>query len=77
MQAAGTYQSYLRSETLRVVAPYIGLGAIVLFWAVLIARTPFPHVGLDYTASEAAGDHGPRRGYARSRDGVRGTGWRG
>jgi FHS family L-fucose permease-like MFS transporter len=59
MQAAGTYQSYLRSETLRVVAPYIGLGAIVLFWAVLIARTPFPHVGLDYTASEAAGDHGP------------------
>jgi FHS family L-fucose permease-like MFS transporter len=59
MEAAGTYQSYLRSETLRVVAPYIGLGAIVLFWAVLIARTPFPHVGLDYTEKEAAGDHGP------------------
>ncbi len=59
MQTAGTYQSYLRSETLRVVVPYIGLGAIVLIWAVLIARTPFPHVGLDYTAKEAAGDHGP------------------
>jgi len=59
MQAAGTYQSYLRSETLRVIVPYVGLGAIVLFWAVLIARTPFPHVGLDYTAKEAAGDHGP------------------
>jgi len=59
MEAAGTYQSYLRSETVRVVVPYIGLGAIVLFWAVLIARTPFPHVGLDYTAKEAAGDHGP------------------
>jgi FHS family L-fucose permease-like MFS transporter len=59
MQAAGTYQSYLRSETLRVVAPYLGLGAIVLLWAVLIARTPFPHVGLDYTEKEAAGDHGP------------------
>jgi FHS family L-fucose permease-like MFS transporter len=59
MQAAGTYQSYLRSETLRVVVPYIVLGAIVLFWALLIARTPFPHVGLDYTAKESAGDHGP------------------
>jgi FHS family L-fucose permease-like MFS transporter len=59
MQAAGTYQSYLRSETLRVVAPYIGLGTIVLIWAVLIARTPFPHIGLDYSEKEAAGDHGP------------------
>lgn len=59
MQAAGTYQSYLRSETLRVVAPYIGLGALVWLWAVLIAGTPFPHVGLDYTTKEAAGDHGP------------------
>jgi FHS family L-fucose permease-like MFS transporter len=59
MQVAGTYQNYLRGETLRVVAPYIGLGAVVLFWAVLIARTPFPHVGLDYTEKEAAGDHGP------------------
>ncbi len=59
MQLAGTYQSYLRSETLRVVAPYIGLGSVVLFWAVLIARTPFPHVGLDYTPQEAASDRGP------------------
>jgi FHS family L-fucose permease-like MFS transporter len=59
MQAAGKYQAYLRSETLRVIVPYVGLGAIVLCWAVLIARTPFPHVGLDYTAKEAAGDHGP------------------
>ena len=59
MQAAGTYQSYLRSETLRVVVPYIVLGAVVLFWAVLIARTPFPHVGLDYTSKEEALDHGP------------------
>ncbi len=59
MQMAGTYQNYLRGETLRVVAPYIGLGAVVLFWAVLIARTPFPHAGLDYTEKEAAGDRGP------------------
>ncbi len=57
MQAAGTYQAYLRSETLRVVAPYLGLGAIVLFWAILIARTPFPHTGLDFSQSTLAADH--------------------
>jgi FHS family L-fucose permease-like MFS transporter len=57
MQAAHTYQAYLRSETLRVVAPYLVLGAIVLIWAVLIARTPFPHTGLDYSQDTLAGDH--------------------
>jgi FHS family L-fucose permease-like MFS transporter len=59
MEAAGTYQSYLRSETLRVVVPYIVLGSVVLFWAVLIARTPFPRVGLDDAPNTTAGDHGP------------------
>jgi len=59
MQAAGTYQPYLQSETLRVIVPYVILGAIVLFWAVLIARTPFPHMGLDYSAADAAQDQGP------------------
>lgn len=59
MQAAGTYQSYLRSETLRVIVPYVVLGAIVLLWGVLIARTPFPHMGLDFSPEAAAEDHGP------------------
>lgn len=49
LQAAGTYQAYLKSETLRVVIPYLVLGAVVLIWAVLIARTRFPHTGLDYS----------------------------
>ena len=57
MQAAGTYQAYLRSETLRVVAPYLVLGGIVLFWAILIARTPFPHTGLDFSHDTLATDH--------------------
>ncbi|MGB0054284.1 MAG: L-fucose:H+ symporter permease [Terracidiphilus sp.] len=57
MQAAGTYQAYLRSETLRVVAPYLALGGIVLFWAILIARTPFPHTGLDFSHDTLATDH--------------------
>jgi MFS transporter, FHS family, L-fucose permease len=49
LQAAGTYQAYLKSETLRVVTPYLVLGSLVLLWAVLIARTPFPHTGMDYS----------------------------
>lgn len=48
-QAAGTYQEYLKSETLRVVVPYLVLGVLVLLWAVLIARTAFPHTGMDYS----------------------------
>jgi FHS family L-fucose permease-like MFS transporter len=59
MQVAGTYQPYLRSETLRVIVPYVVLGVIVLLWGVLIARTPFPHMGMDYTKEAAAEDHGP------------------
>ncbi len=41
-QASHTYEAYLRSETLRVVKPYIVIGAIALVWAVLIVRTKFP-----------------------------------
>jgi FHS family L-fucose permease-like MFS transporter len=59
MQAAGTYQHYLESETLRVIVPYVALGVIVLLWGVLIARTPFPHMGMDYTPEAAAEDQGP------------------
>ena len=43
---AGTYEAYLHTETLRVVPPYIVLGAVVLFWALLIWRTPFPAVAV-------------------------------
>jgi FHS family L-fucose permease-like MFS transporter len=57
MRAAGSYQAYLQSETLRVVAPYLVLGCIVLFWAFLIARTPFPHAGLDFSHDTLAHDH--------------------
>lgn len=57
MEAHHTYQSYLRSETLRVVNPYLVLGVVVLIWAVLIAFTPFPHTGLDYSRNTLASDH--------------------
>jgi MFS transporter, FHS family, L-fucose permease len=42
MQSAGTYQAYLSQETMRVVVPYLILGCLVIFWAVLIGRTKFP-----------------------------------
>jgi len=45
MQAAGTYQAYLHSETLRVVAPYLVLGCFAFLWAVLILMTKFPALG--------------------------------
>ena len=57
LQAQHRYQEYLRSETLRVIVPYLVLGAVVLLWALLIARTPFPHVGLDYSRATIERDH--------------------
>ena len=59
MRAAGTYHSYLRAETLRVVTPYIVLGGVVIFWALLIARTRFPEVGLPTETNPFAGILGP------------------
>jgi FHS family L-fucose permease-like MFS transporter len=57
LQAQHSYQQYLRSETLRVIVPYLILGAVVLLWGVLIARTPFPHTGLDYSRATLERDH--------------------
>jgi FHS family L-fucose permease-like MFS transporter len=56
MQAAHTYRDYLRSETLRVVVPYVVLGCVALLWAVLIARATFPHTGMDYSRNSLATD---------------------
>jgi MFS transporter, FHS family, L-fucose permease len=44
MQGEHVYSAYLRSETMRVVAPYMVLGAVAILWAVLIAFTRFPKV---------------------------------
>ncbi|MFN8206967.1 MAG: L-fucose:H+ symporter permease [Bacteroidales bacterium] len=44
MKEAGTYQQYLQHETMRVVTPYLILGAVVLLWAVLILFTKFPTI---------------------------------
>ena len=55
-QASHTYEAYLRSETLRVVKPYIVIGAIALVWAVLIVRTKFPSIHAEH--ENESGDRG-------------------
>jgi FHS family L-fucose permease-like MFS transporter len=58
MQAAGTHQAYLHSETLRVVAPYLVLGCIAFFWALLVLMTKFPDLGSeDVSESSPTGMH--------------------
>ena len=42
LQASHLYEAYLHTETLRVVRPYIFLGAVAIAWAILIMRTSFP-----------------------------------
>ena len=55
-QARHTYEAYLRSETLRVVKPYIVIGVIALIWAVLILRTKFPAIQSEH--ENESGDRG-------------------
>lgn len=58
MKARGEYDAYLQHETMRVVEPYLVLGAVVFIWALLILKTRFPTV-----ADEA--DHAAEKGRVR------------
>ena len=51
----GLYQAYLQTETLRVIKPYLVIGAVAIFWAILILRTKFPAIQSEH---ESGGDHG-------------------
>jgi len=44
LKAAGRYDAYLQTETMRVVMPYIVLGTVVFIWALLILKTKFPKI---------------------------------
>jgi FHS family L-fucose permease-like MFS transporter len=44
LKTAGGYDAYLEHETMRVVTPYLVLGSVMFFWAVLILLTRFPKV---------------------------------
>jgi FHS family L-fucose permease-like MFS transporter len=60
MKTAATYGVYLQRETMRVIGPYLVLGVIVLFWALLIVRTRFPQLR-DESKAELGDDHGTFR----------------
>lgn len=51
-KVAGTYQAYLRTETLRVVTPYLVLGTVIFLWALLILKTKFPKVAEEAEPSD-------------------------
>ncbi|MGA8042476.1 MAG: L-fucose:H+ symporter permease [Terracidiphilus sp.] len=59
MKLAGTYDAYLQHETMRVIAPYLVLGAVVLVWALFIVRTPFPAIA----GPQERGTNEPRGSY--------------
>lgn len=59
LKMAGTYDAYLQHETMRVIAPYLVLGVVVLVWTLLIFRTPFPAVA----AGRSAGSEESRSSY--------------
>ncbi len=44
LKAAGRFGPYLQAETMRVVTPYLVLGAIVFAWALLLLGTRFPRI---------------------------------
>jgi FHS family L-fucose permease-like MFS transporter len=51
MKSRGAYNAFLDHETLRVLAPYMVLGVVVLFWAVLIFKAKFPAMQGDAAAA--------------------------
>jgi MFS transporter, FHS family, L-fucose permease len=58
LKAQHLYDAYLRSETMRVVKPYLVLSAFAILWAVLILRTKFPSIQSEH---ESSGDRGHLR----------------
>jgi len=42
LKAAGTYDAYLQSEIMRLVKPYLIIGAVMFIWALVLIRTRFP-----------------------------------
>jgi len=60
LKLAGTYEAYLRGETLRVVVPYLVLGSVIFLWALLILKTKFPKLA-DEAEPHAKRQHGQAR----------------
>ena len=56
LQVQNAYHAYLRSETLRVVRPYVILGIVAVIWALIILRTKFPVIRSEHEGKGE--DHG-------------------
>jgi len=56
LKARHLYDAYLRSETLRVVKPYLVLGAVAFLLALAILRTKFPPIQSEH--EQDRGGHG-------------------
>ena len=54
LKASGKYASYLQGETLRVVKPYLAIGALAFLLAFIISRVKFP---VTRSSTAAAGPH--------------------
>ena len=61
LKDAGKYAGIIRGETMRVITPYLVLGALVFLWAILIARTKFPKLGEEQEPSHEGRAHGSYR----------------
>ena len=59
LEASHQYGDYLRSETFRVVRPYMILGLVAVAWGILILRTNFPAIQTEHERSGE--DHGHAR----------------
>ena len=55
MKQTGEYSAFLQSERLRVITPYVILGCVVFFWAILIMRTKFPKTAAEDNADGSKG----------------------
>lgn len=56
-KAQGLYEAYLRTETLRVIKPYLVLGIVCVLWALLILRTKFPAIQSEHEQSSEDQGH--------------------
>lgn len=54
-RAAGTMQTYLNAETLRVVPTYLVLGTVAFLWALMVLITKFPDTKMEDASRPDAG----------------------
>jgi len=71
-QAEGSYETYLRAETMRVVTPYMVISAVTFIWALILLLTKFPHPA-DETTGAGTKDKGRFRDLFRHRHFVLGV----